>query len=73
MIFPGQFLTDSALHETRQGRQDIDGRVDLSVVQLTVDEDLSLCDVTRKIRNGMRDVCEKGAMSRLSMLGHSRA
>jgi hypothetical protein len=73
MIFPGQFLTDSTLHEARQGRQDIDGRVDLSVVQLTVDEDLSLCDVTSKIRDGMRDIYRKGAMSRLSMLGYGRA
>ena len=59
MIFPGQFLTNSALHKTRQGRQDIDGRVDLSVVQLTVDEDLSLRDVTGKIRDGVRDIYKK--------------
>ena len=29
----------------------------LSVVQLTVNVDLTLCDVTRQIRDGMSNVC----------------
>ena len=53
MIFPCQFFADGALHQTRQGRQYIDGRVDLSVVQLTIDENLALSDVASQIRNRM--------------------
>lgn len=59
MVLAGEFLTNSALHETRQRGQDVDRWVDLPVVQLTVDEDLALRDITRKIWDRMRDVYGK--------------
>jgi len=56
MIFTSKLFTDSTLHETRQRRQDINGWVDLSVVELTIDKDLTFCDVTCQIRYRMRDI-----------------
>lgn len=58
MVF--SVLLDGLLHQTREGREDVDGWVDLFVVQLTVDEDLSFCDVASEIGNGMRDVVVLG-------------
>ena len=40
MVVSGHALADGTLHESRERRKDIDGREDLSVVQLTVDVDL---------------------------------
>jgi len=59
MILPCQLLTNSALHQTRKRRQHIDGRVDLPVVELPIDEDLALSNVTSEIRNRMCDVYAK--------------
>jgi hypothetical protein len=42
MIFPCKLFTDSTLHESGQRGQDVDRRVDLSVVELTINKDLSL-------------------------------
>lgn len=49
-------LLNSFLHETRKGRKHVDGRVDLLVVELSVDEDLSFGDVAGKIGDGMGNV-----------------
>ena len=49
-------LLNGFLHETGEGGQHVDGRVDLLVVQLSIDEDLSFSDVASEIGNGMRDV-----------------
>ena len=49
-------LLDGLLHEAGEGGQDVDGRVDLLVVQLPVDEDLSLRDVACQIGDGVGDV-----------------
>ena len=49
-------LTDSRLHETREGGQDVDRWVDTLVVQLTIDEDLTLRNVTRQVGDGMCDI-----------------
>ena len=49
-------LLDSLLHEPGERRKHVDGRIDLFVVQLTIDEDLSFCDVSSQIWNRMRDV-----------------
>lgn len=57
VVLAGKLLADSALHKTRQRGQDIDRWVDLPVVQLTVDEDLALRDVTGKIWDRMRNIC----------------
>lgn len=40
-------------------RDALDGRVDLLVVQLAVDEDLALGDVARQVGDRVRDVCER--------------
>ena len=58
VILPGEFLTDSTLHETRQRRQHVDGRVNLSVVELTVDKDLALRNVTSQIGDRMGNICK---------------
>ena len=54
MIF--SILFDSFLHETGEGGEDVDGRIDLLVVELSIDEDLSFSDVSGQIGNGMGDV-----------------
>ena len=56
MIFPGHALSDGGLHETRQRRQHVHGRVNLPVVQLAVDVDLPLGNVAGQIGDGMGDV-----------------
>ena len=58
VVAASELLADGALHQTTETGQDVDGRVDLSVVQLAIDEDLALRDVARKVRNGMRNICE---------------
>lgn len=49
MILPCEFLSDGTLHQSGQRRQDVDRRVDLPVVELTVDEDLSLGLIGEKV------------------------
>ena len=50
-------ITNGRLHQTGEGGQDVDGRVNLPVVQLSVHVDLSLGDVASEIGNGVSDVC----------------
>ncbi len=47
---------DGFLHETGKRGQDVDWWIDLFVVELPIDENLSLCDVASEIGDGMRDV-----------------
>ena len=56
VIFSSQLVTNRTLHQSRQGREDVDRWVDLSVVQLTVHKDLSLGDVPRQIWDRVRDI-----------------
>lgn len=56
MIFPRQFLANSTLHESRKRREDVDWWVNLSVVQVSVDNNLAFRDVTSQIGDGMCDV-----------------
>ena len=70
MIF--SVLLDGLLHETGKGGKDVDGRIDLLVVQLSIDEDLSLGDVSSKVGNGMGDVivliqCEFTGIERIGI------
>jgi len=58
MILPSQFLANGTLHKTGQRGQNIDGGIDLSVVQLTVDEDLPFSDIASQIRNRVRNICK---------------
>lgn len=50
-------LADGRLHETRERGKDVDGWVDTLVVELTVDENLALGNVTSQIGNRVGDVC----------------
>ena len=61
VILTGQHLavvvdTDRGLHETGQRRQHIDWWVDLAIVEVAVDEDLALSDVSGQIRDRVRDI-----------------
>ena len=62
MIFSGEFLsgmvieTNSGLHETRQGGEHVDWWVDLSVMEGTINENLTFSDVTSEIGDGMGDI-----------------
>lgn len=49
-------LFNGFLHETREGGEDVNRRVDLLVVELSVDEDLTFGDVAGQIGNGMGDI-----------------
>lgn len=59
VILPRQLLPDRRLHQPRQRREHVDGRVDLSVVELSVDRDLTLGNVTSKIGNRVGNVCRE--------------
>jgi hypothetical protein len=56
VILSGELLSDSRLHKSRKGWQDVDGRVDLLVVELTINEDLAFCDITSQIRDRVGDI-----------------
>lgn len=56
VIFTCHAFANSRLHQTTEGWQYIYWWVNLSVVKLTVNIDLSLCDVARQIRDGMSDI-----------------
>lgn len=49
VVLSGHSFSNCRFHETREGGKYVDGRVDLLVVQLTFNEDLSFCDVTSEI------------------------
>ena len=48
------------LHETGEGRQHVDGRIDLLVVELPVDEDLAFSDIASEIGYGVSDIVVLG-------------
>jgi hypothetical protein len=56
VVLPGHVLTDGRLHQTRQRWQHVHWWVDLPVVQLPVNVDLTLGDVTGQIGDWMGDV-----------------
>lgn len=58
MIF--SVFLDGLLHEPGERRKHVDGRIDLFVVELPVDEDLALGDVAGEIWNGMSDIVVLG-------------
>jgi hypothetical protein len=72
-------LTDGRLHETREGGQHVDWRVDTLVVKLTIDEDLSLRNVTCQVGDGMCDIFKRSAsefqhcfQKMLTVVGHGQ-
>ena len=56
MVRPGVAFSDAVLHKPGQGRQHIDGRIDVLPVQLPVQNNLPLCDVACQVRNGMGNI-----------------
>jgi hypothetical protein len=46
MIFSRKLFTNGTLHQPRQRGQHVDGWIDLSVVELTVNKNLSLRNVS---------------------------
>jgi len=56
VILTGQLLTDGRLHKTRERRQNVDWWVDLTVVHLSVNEDLALSNESSQIGNRVSDI-----------------
>lgn len=56
MINSGHSLTNGGFHESGQGWEHIDGWIDLPVVQVSINEDLTFGNITGKIRNWMGDI-----------------
>jgi hypothetical protein len=67
VVLAGKLFADGTLHETRQGRQHVDGRIDLPVVELTIDENLALRDVAGEIRNRVCDIFSKLIVSGMKL------
>lgn len=63
MILSGVTFTNGRLHETGQRGQDVNRGVDTLVVQLTVNENLSLGNITSQVRNRVRDIYNEGSVS----------
>jgi hypothetical protein len=57
------------LHETTERWEHIDRRIYLLIVQLPINKDLSLRDVTSKVRNGMSYIV---ILSRINCTGIER-
>ena len=64
MVLARVSLTDAVLHQTRQRRKYRDRRINSLTVQVPVQNDLTLCDITRKIRNRMRDIIIRHGQNR---------
>ena len=56
MILSGKLFSDSRLHKSRERGQDVDRGVNLPVVELTIDEDLALCNITSQVRDRVSDI-----------------
>lgn len=56
MVLSCAALTDGGLHETGEGWENVDRRVDTLVVELTVNEDLTFRNVTSQIGDRMGNI-----------------
>ena len=56
MILSGVTLTDTILHQSGQRRQNIDRRINCLAVKLTVQNDLTLGDVSGQVRDRVGDI-----------------
>lgn len=56
MIFPGHALADSRFHETRERWKYVYRRIDLSVMKLPVNVNLTLSNIASQIRNRMSNI-----------------
>ncbi|KAI6769729.1 hypothetical protein HG530_004358 [Fusarium avenaceum] len=68
VILSGHALTNGRLHQTRERRQHVDGRVDTTVVESSVNEDLALGNVTCQIGNRGNHVDRELPHERLKLL-----
>lgn len=56
MVLSRHPFTNSRFHQTTQGRKYVDWGINLSIVELPVDVNLSLRNVPSKIGNWMSDI-----------------
>jgi len=56
VINSSETFSDSRLHETRERGQHIDWWIDLSVVEISINENLTFSNISCKIRNWMSNV-----------------
>ena len=56
MVLSRHSFSNGRFHETRKGRKHIDGWIDVPVVQLTIDVDLSFGNVASQIGDRMGDI-----------------
>ena len=56
VVFTGHAFSDCGLHESGKRGEDVDGRVDLFIVHLAVDENLAFRDVAGQVGDRVRDV-----------------
>lgn len=56
VVLPSTTLTNGRFHQTRQRRKNVNGRVDALVVELTVNEDLTLSNVASQVGNRVGDI-----------------
>ena len=56
MVFAGVAFADGGFHKAGEGGEDVDGRVNAFVVELTINVDLAFGDVACQIRDWMGDV-----------------
>mmetsp|Transcript_3470 Transcript_3470/g.7235 ORF Transcript_3470/g.7235 Transcript_3470/m.7235 type:complete len:264 (-) Transcript_3470:535-1326(-) len=56
MVVSGHAFSNGGFHETGQRGEDVDGREDALCVELTVEIDLSLSNISSQIGNRMRDI-----------------
>jgi hypothetical protein len=54
MIF--SILFNGFLHKTRKRGKDVDRRIDLLVMERSINKNLTFCDIASKIWNGMCDI-----------------
>jgi hypothetical protein len=56
VVLTSAALADSGLHQTGQGRQHVNGRINTLVGKLTVNENLTLSNITSQVRNGVSNI-----------------
>lgn len=64
VVHSGHAFSNGGLHQSRKRGKHVDGRVDLSVVELSVNKDLALCDVPGKVGNWVSDIIIRHGQNR---------
>jgi len=60
MIFSSHAFSNGRFHQSGKGREDIDRRIYLSIMQLTIHKDLAFSNIASEIWNRMRNVYTNG-------------